>query len=158
MLAGMSALSGRFPLNQNSDQKVTNMKDLIFIVSVIGLSALALAQDTKPARINPADAKGQVGQNATVCGRVVDNEVSKNGLGGYGRPVSFYLDQPRKPNPVFYFIAFGVKAQAGVTQEVVQAYDGKRVCVTGKIETQAGGTPFILAADRSQIKPEASSK
>jgi len=134
------------------------MKNLIVIVWAIGLSALALAQDTKPSRINPVDAKGHVGETATVCGKVVDNQVSKTALAGYGRPVSFYLDQPATPNPVFYFIAFGVKAQSGVTQEVVQAYNGKRVCVTGKIEAQAGGPPFILAADRSQIKPEAKEK
>jgi len=133
------------------------MKNFMFIVCAIGLSTLVLAQDKKPVRVNPIDAKGHVGETAIVCGKVVDNQVAKNGLGGYGRPVSFYLDQPATPNPVFYFIAFGVKAEPGVRQEVVEAYDGKRVCVTGKIETQ-GGAPFILMADRSQIKVEAKKK
>ena len=131
------------------------MKTLAVIVWAICLSGLALAQDTKPSRIKPVDAKGHVGETATICGKVVDNVVSKNGgLGGYGWPVYFYLDQPATPNPVFYFVTFGAKAQSGAP-EVVDAYNGKRVCVTGKIEMQAGRPPFILATDRSQIKPEA---
>ena len=118
----------------------------------MGLSALTFAQDKKPPRINPIDAKNHIGQEVTVCGKVVDTKVPKYGIAGHGKPVSFDLDQPA-PNPVFFFVAFG--EQPAGPKEVVDAYNGKRVCVTGKVEAQAGGVPFILATDRSQITPEA---
>jgi hypothetical protein len=127
------------------------MKILICIVCTMGLSALTFAQDKKPLHINPIDAKSHIGQEVTVCGKVVDTKVPKYGIAGHGKPVSFDLDQPA-PNPVFFFVAFG--EQPAGPKEVVDAYNGKRVCVTGKVEAQAGGVPFILATDRSQIKPE----
>ena len=133
---------------------MTNMKTLIVILCVTSLSHLAFAQSAPsatPPRVAPADAKNHVGETATVCGKVVDTKIPRYGLAGHGKPVSFDLDQP-EPNPVFYFVAFG--AQPGGPQEAIAAYQGKRVCVTGKINMQPAAAPFILAADRSQIKPQ----
>ncbi len=115
---------------------------------VLLLATIAFAQNAAPARVNPADAKNHLGEVASVCGKVVDAKVSKYGIGGRGKPVSFDLDQP-EPNPVFYFVAFGTQPEG--PQEAVSAYQGKLVCVTGKI-TEASSGPFIMAADRSQIK------
>ena len=128
----------------------------IVMMCMTGLLPLVFAQSAPPPRINPADAKNHIGETATVCGKVVDTKVPKYGIAGHGKPVSFDLDRP-EPNPVFYFIAFG--AQPSDPQEAVAAYNGKRVCVTGKITTvPAGGPPFIMAADRSQIKPQPEDK
>jgi hypothetical protein len=126
------------------------MKTLIVMLLTTGLSALAFAQNTAPKGIAAADAKSHVGETLTVCGKVVDIKVSKYGIAGHGKPVNFDLDQP-EPNPVFYFVTFG--AQPGGPDEAIAAYQGKRVCVTGKINFQAG-VPLIMAADRSQIKPQ----
>ena len=118
----------------------------------MGLLPLALAQNSTP-HITAAEAKNHLGETTSVCGKVVDTKVSKYGIAGHGKPVSFDLDQP-EPNPVFYFVAFGVPGDG--PSEATAAYNEKRVCVTGKITiAAAGGPPFILAADRSQIKPEA---
>jgi hypothetical protein len=57
---------------------------------------------------------------------------------------------------VFYFVAFG--AQPGGPQEVVGAYQGKRVCVTGKINETPAGSPFIMAADRAMVQVQPESK
>jgi hypothetical protein len=130
------------------------MKTLIVMMCIAGLSALAFAQNATPPRITAADAKNHLGETVTVCGKVVDTKIAKNGLAGHGKPVTFDLDQP-EPNPVFYFVTFG--AQPGGPQEAIAAYQGKRVCVTGKIAF-AAAVPFILAADRSQIKPQAEGK
>ncbi|MGA7471092.1 MAG: hypothetical protein WCD48_20295 [Candidatus Sulfotelmatobacter sp.] len=133
------------------------MNMLIVMLCVSGLSALAFAQSAPsatPPRVAPADAKNHIGETATVCGKVVDTMTSRYGLAGHGKPVNFDLDEPG-PNPVFYFVAFG--AQPGGPQEAIAAYQGKQVCVTGKI-TQASSGPFILAKDRSQIKPQAENK
>lgn len=126
------------------------MKILRVMICMTGLSAAAFAQSATPPRITAADAKNHAGETVTVCGKVVDNKVSKYGLGGRGKPVTFDLDQP-EPNPVFYFLTFGTKA--GGPEEAIAAYKDKNVCVTGKIEVANSG-PFILAADRTQIKTE----
>jgi hypothetical protein len=133
-----------------------DMKDIKIMMMVavcMGLLPLAFAQEAAPLRITASEAKNHVGQNATVCGKVVDTKVSKYGLAGHGKPVSFDLDQP-EPNPVFFFIAFGTAPDG--PSEVIAAYNEKRVCVAGKITVApAGGPPFILAPDRSQVKLEA---
>jgi hypothetical protein len=135
---------------------MTPMRNLILMMCVTGLASFALSQDTTPRRITAADAKNHIGETAIVCGKVVGTSLPKYGIAGRGKPVSFYLDQP-EANPVFYFIAFG--AQPGGPAEVIAAYQDKRVCVTGKIDTvPSGGPPFIMAADRSQIKTEAAGK
>jgi hypothetical protein len=138
------------------DEESVNMKARIIMVCMAGLLPFALAQNPAPPRIGAADAKTYVGKKATVCGKVVDTQIRKNALLGYGFPVSFDLDQPQT-DPVFYFVAFGKQDQG--PQEVVEAYQGKRVCVTGKIDIMpSGGPPFILVPDRSKIKPDAAGK
>jgi hypothetical protein len=118
--------------------------------------ACAFAQDAKTPRFTSADAKNHVGEVVTVCGKVADSKVLRYGLPGHGKPVNFDLDQPQ-PNAVFYFTTFGT--QDGGPQEAVTAYDGKKVCVTGKIDKVPGSdTPFIMAADRSKIKVEEDAK
>lgn len=129
---------------------MTNMKTLIALVCMTGLSALAPAQNAPatPLRITAGDAKKHVEETVTVCGKVVDNKVFKYGLAGHGKPVNFDLDQP-EPNPVFYFVVFAPHEEG--TKGAVAAYQGKNVCVTGQIN---GGppAPFIMAPDRTQIK------
>lgn len=130
------------------------MKTLVLLGCLVGLLPSMFAQTKAPQSISAAEAKNHIDQMATVCGKVVDSKIPKYGIAGYGKPVTFDLDQPA-PNPVFYFVAFGAKP--GGPQEVVAAYQGKRVCVTGKIDGSPTG-PFILAADRSQIKPQPETK
>ena len=135
---------------------MTNMKTLIVMMCMTGLSPHAFAQSAPPPRITASEAKKHPGEMVTVCGKVVDTKIPKYGLAGRGKPVTFDLDQP-EPKPVFFFVAFG--SHEGGPKEAVAAYQGKRVCVTGKIETTAEpAVPFIMAADRSQIKPQAEGK
>ena len=107
---------------------MTSIKVFLLMICVAGMATLAGAQSTPPAvpastppRVSPADAKDHIGDTATVCGKVVDNKISKYGMSGRGKPVFFDLDQPQ-PNPVFYFVAFG--AQPEGPQEVIDAYQG----------------------------------
>ena len=134
---------------------MTIVRTFLVMMCIAVVLPLAFAQSATPPRITASDARNHVGEAATVCGKVVDTKIPKYGLAGLGKPVTFDLDQP-EPNPVFYFVAFGSKD--GGPEEVVAAYQGKRVCVTGKITTAVSGGVFILAADRSQIKPEADNK
>jgi hypothetical protein len=132
---------------------MTIIRTLIVMMCMTVVSALAFAQSAPPPpRITPTEAKSRAGDTATVCGKVVDTKVSRYGLAGRGKPVTFDLDQP-EPNPVFYFVTFGTTGP----EEAIAAYKGKSVCVTGKITVQAG-VPYIMAADRAQIKVPAESK
>jgi hypothetical protein len=137
---------------------MTIIRTLIVTMCMTGLSLLAPAQSAPPPpppRVAPTDAKAHSGETVTVCGKVVNTKISKYGLAGHGKPVNFDLDQP-EPHPVFFFVTFG--SQSGTNPEEAQAaYQGKRVCVTGKI-TVAGGVPYIMETDRSQIKIQAEDK
>jgi hypothetical protein len=133
---------------------MTTIRTLIVLVFMAPVLPLACAQDATPPRVTTSDAKNHLGETVTVCGKVVDTKISKYGIAGRGKPVAFDLDQP-EPNPVFYFVTFG--SQPRGPEEALAAYQGKRVCVTGKI-TVAAAAPYIMAADRSQIKPQAGDK
>jgi hypothetical protein len=130
---------------------MTNVRVLLVSCTMV---LAAFAQDSSTSRIAPIEAKNHIGQPVTVCGKVVQTKISKYGLAGHGKPVTFYLDQP-EPDSVFYFVAFGSKDDG--PQEAVSAYDGKRVCVTGQVD-QVSGKVFIMASDRSQIKPDTPAK
>ncbi|MFZ0796627.1 MAG: hypothetical protein WCA13_00460 [Terriglobales bacterium] len=133
------------------------IRTLSVMMCMAGMSLLAHAQNAAPTppRIIPAaEAKNHPGETVTICGKVVDTKIDKYGIPGHGKPVNFDIDQP-EPNPVFFFVSFGT--QEGGPAEVIAAYKGKRVCVTGKI-TIASNQPYIMAADRSQIKIQAEGK
>jgi hypothetical protein len=133
---------------------MTNSKPLIAIMCIAGLLPLAAAQTATPPRITSAEVKNHAGETVIVCGKVVDSRISRYGLAGHGKPVTFYLDEP-EPHPAFSFVTFG--SDSGTNPEEAQgAYQGKRVCVTGKITMAA--VPYIMAADRSQIKVQPDDK
>ncbi len=135
-------------------ETMTIKTTFITTICMAALSVGALAQGATPARITAADAKNHLDETVTVCGKVVDTRVSKYGLGGRGKPVNFDLDQP-EPNPVFFFVAFG--SAAGGPDEVIAAYKGKNVCVTGKVSSASSMT-FIMADDRSKVKVQPDTK
>jgi hypothetical protein len=140
---------------------MTNTKTLIVMMCMTSLAALAFAEGAPkapPPLVAPADAKNHLGDLATVCGMVIDAEIKDPGIGGRGKPIFFNLDRP-KSNPVFYFIAFGAKPGGfQEAKDLIAVYQGKRVCVTGKISPGTDAVPLIFTADRSQIKVQAEKK
>lgn len=133
-------------------------KILIAIVCAMGCLPFASAQNDQaapatsapPPQVTPADAKNHIGETVTVCGKVVDTKINKYGIGGRGKPVLFYIDKP-EATADFYFLAFGTKE--GGPDEAIAAYNGKSVCVTGKVAA-ASGKPYMGFTDRSAIKPK----
>jgi hypothetical protein len=65
------------------------------------------------------------------------------------------MEEP-EPHAVFYFIEFVPGPEA--TNQARPDYNGKRMCVTGKISASATGGPVIIALKHSQVKPEAPAK
>jgi hypothetical protein len=100
------------------------------------------------------DAKNHVGETATVCGEVADARIGKYGVGSFGRPVTLYLDSP-EPHPVFFFVTWG--ADQAKAEQVRTFYQGKQVCVAGKI-VKGGTVPYIIASGPSQIKIQTDAK
>jgi len=70
-----------------------------------------------------------VGEEATVCGVVVSGYYAKHSR---GKPTFLNLDQPY-PNQKFTIVIWGENRDAFHTPE--QRYKGKKVCVTGYIES-----------------------
>jgi len=131
------------------------MRTIIVMICLVGLWQAAHAQEPAPKRIAPADAKNHSGENAIVCGKVVDAQIPRNGLSGHGLPASFYMEE-QAAHAVFYFIEFVPGPEA--TDQPRPDYNGKRMCVSGKISASPTGVPFIMALKHSQVKPEAPTK
>lgn len=145
---------------------MTALKTTVVALCLAGLTVAACAQTPAPKqadsaqeaaakRVEPAEAKNHIGENAIVCGKVVDIKVARNGLAGRGLPASYYLDAPAS-SPVFYFMDFVPGPEAADQKR--PDYNGKRMCATGQISRSPAGVPFILALKHSQVKAEESAK
>jgi hypothetical protein len=131
------------------DRNAKTMRNLILTICMAAMLPLVSAQEAKTApRVSPADAKKHPGETITVCGKVVDTMVGKYGIAQHGKPVMFYLDQPRA-SQIFYFVSFGSKEHG--PKEVLDAYTDKNVCVTGKV-TMSSDRAYIMADNRDNIK------
>jgi DNA/RNA endonuclease YhcR with UshA esterase domain len=115
---------------------------LAFALSIALGARTLLAADTIPA----ANAKGHVGENGTVCGKVADTRYLESGR----RPTFLNFDQCY-PNHTFTAVIFGEdRAKFGAPEK---DYLGKDICVIGKIEDY-NGKPQIVVSEPKQIKAE----
>jgi hypothetical protein len=129
------------------------MRNLAVLGCVAGLLSLSFSQSTATPPISSAAAESHIGQNATVCGKVVGERMSKYGVGNHGRPITLDLDKP-EPNAIFHAVLF---SSSKLTEDQLKAtYDGKQVCVTGKITKV--GVATIMATDPSQFQVQAATK
>ncbi|HEV2172121.1 MAG TPA: hypothetical protein VGR71_01065, partial [Nitrospira sp.] len=105
---------------------------LIVIVVLTTLSALA------EKTLTATEAKNHIGEQATVCGKVVSTRYAESSRGS---PTFLNLDEPY-PNQVFTILIWGSDRSKFGDPET--SYRGKRICVTGKISDYKGG-PEIVA-------------
>jgi len=116
----------------------------LLIVTVVLMVALsALAEKT----LTATEAKDHIGEQATVCGKVVSSRYAESTR---GRPTFLNFDQPY-PNQVFTLLIWGSDRSKFGDPET--SYRGKRVCVTGKISDYKG-VPEIVANAPSQVKTQ----
>jgi hypothetical protein len=98
-------------------------------------------------KLTASEAKEHFGETATVCGVVVSARYADSTK---GQPTFLNLDKPY-PNQVFTIVIWGEnRAKFGKPEN---AYNGKRVCVTGKITAYAG-LPEVVAEDPKQLHIE----
>jgi len=135
---------------------MTRTRTLTLMICMTALANLGLGQSAQstpgtpaapatpaapPPRIKAAEAKNHIGEMVTVCGKVVDNrKIGKYGLGGYGKPVSFDLDQP-ETNSVFYFVTFGVLPEGGHHGPAAPPTDAQPNTSTPANGAQSAGNP-----------------
>lgn len=105
-----------------------------------------LATRTDAARpLSAEEAKNHVGENATVCGVVAS---ARHAPEVRGQPTFLNLDKPY-PNRVFTIVIWGDdRARFGQPDT---EYAGKRICVTGVIESYKG-RPEIVARQPEQVR------
>ena len=114
---------------------------LVILVSLLLTTSLSLAQKN----LTAAEAKGHIGEQATVCGKVVSTRYAD---GSRGNPTFLNFDQPY-PNQIFTMLIWG--SDRSKFDEPETKYRGKQICVTGKISDYKS-TPEIIASDPSQVK------
>ena len=132
---------------------MTRTRTLILMTCMTALASLGWGQSAQstpaatttptvtPPRIKAAEAKNHIGEMATVCGKVVDSrKIGKYGLGGYGKPVTFDLDQP-ETNSVFYFVTFGVLPEGSHHGSAAPSTEAQP-----NTATPANGAPSAAAA------------
>jgi DNA/RNA endonuclease YhcR with UshA esterase domain len=110
---------------------------------LFGCSAL-IAQTGK---LTAAEARGHVGEHATVCGNVVSSRYASSSRGA---PTFLDLDAPYPRNPFTIVIWGENRAKFGDPEE---KYRGKNICVAGNI-TSYRGTPEMVISEPSQISEE----
>ena len=113
-----------------------------WLFSLLCLTASIPASAQK--KITANEAKAHFGETATVCGAVVSTRFADT---TYRQPTFLNLDRPY-PNQVFTIVIWGDnRSKFGRPED---EYNGKRICVTGKITAYAG-LPEIVAEDPKQL-------
>jgi hypothetical protein len=120
-----------------------NRKITALVICLLLLGAFASAQSPK-LRLKALQAKDHIGENATVCGKVVSSRYAAQSSGA---PTFLNLDQPY-PNQIFTIVIWGTNRPNFHDPE--EYYRDQRVCVTGKIESY-NGLPQIVARSPKQI-------
>ncbi len=117
------------------------------ILSILSLILVATSSLLAQKTLTATEAKAHVGEQATVCGKVVSTRWAESSRGS---PTFLNFDQPY-PDQVFTLVIWG--SDRGKFGEPETTYRGKRVCVTGKISVFKGVSE-IVATEPSQIKAQ----
>jgi micrococcal nuclease len=116
---------------------------LIVLLFACACASPVLAQK----KMSASEAKDHFGEMATVCGEVVSARYAST---SNGEPTFLNFDKSY-PNQIFTVVIWGENRNKFGKPE--EDYQGKRICVTGKITAYAG-LPEIVVADPKQISAD----
>ena len=118
----------------------------LLIALVLGTLTFLLHPLGVPADVafTPEQAKAHLSELATICGTVAS---AKYASSSRGQPTFLNLDRPY-PQQIFTVVIWGTDRPKFGTPET--EYLGKRICVTGLIESYRG-TPEIIVKEKSQL-------
>lgn len=126
---------------QRTIRRCARIAGLLKLISLLGiLNAAVLAGNALS--ISAIDAKGHVGDRATVCGRVANEHLA---AGSRGQPLFINLDSPY-PSQVFTILIWG-EDRPNVGQLPRR---GERICATGLIQDYHG-VPQIVVRSSGQL-------
>jgi DNA/RNA endonuclease YhcR with UshA esterase domain len=121
------------------------MSRRVSALSVLAFALLATSSLLAQKTLTATEAKAHIGEQATVCGKVVSTRWAESSRGS---PTFLNFDQPY-PDQVFTLVIWGNDRSKFDNPETT--YRGKRVCVTGKISAFKG-VPEVVANDPAQVK------
>jgi len=121
------------------------MSRRVSALSMLAFALLAASSVLAQRTLTATEAKAHIGEQATVCGKVVSTRWAESSRGS---PTFLNFDQPY-PDQVFTLVIWGNDRSKFDNPETT--YRGKRVCVTGKISAFKG-VPEVVANDPAQIK------
>ena len=116
-----------------------------FVMFVTLWLAAATSAAAQAVRLTSKEAKNQVGEKATVCGKVAGIHFVSSGK---GQPTFIHFDEPY-PDQIFTLVIWGSdRPKFGRPEEI---YRDKDLCVTGKITIYLG-IPEIVATAPNQVQ------
>ena len=121
------------------------MSRRVSALSMLAFALLATSSVLAQKTLTATEAKAHIGEQATVCGKVVSTRWAESSRGS---PTFLNFDQPY-PNQIFTLVIWGNDRSKFDNPETT--YRGKRTCVTGKINTFKG-VPEVVASGPAQIK------
>ncbi len=118
----------------------------IRLLIILTLSTFPMTSvQTQTNSISAAEAKDHLGENATVCGKVVSARYANKTK---GEPTFLNLDKPY-PKQIFTILIWGNdRLKFGNPSS---RYNDQSLCVTGKIMSYRG-TPEIVATNPDQVE------
>lgn len=117
----------------------------ILLTALIVIVLLSPIQAQK--KLAVSEAKDHISETTTVCGSVASTRYAASTK---GQPTFLNLDKPY-PSQIFTVLIWGSnRLKFG---EPEKEFNGKRICVTGKI-TEYRNVPEIIADDPKQIRVE----
>lgn len=105
-----------------------------------------IPQNFGKGKLNTAQAKEQIGNDACICGRVVSTKYNENGK---TNPTYINLDK-KFPEQVFTVVIFG-KDRVNFSYLPEEFLSGKTICIKGKVG-EYKGIPQIIAGKEKQIE------
>ena len=131
-------------MSKQSKWKVVSLW-FAFLFVVLLISGTVSGQNKK---LSATEAKAHIGENATVCGRVVSARYVSTSR---GKPTFLNFDK-EYPHEVFTIVIWGENREKFGNPE--EKYRNKEICVTGTI-TDYRSVPEIVASDPTQIATDA---